>query len=261
MDLPPEIRNQIYSYLFHPHRVQIKRRKLTTPRPQYRLSHEQLAPRDPKTQSLACRPHKSQSQYSTQLALPFVSRQSYIDTICLLYACTQFVFATPKCLSRFLEKTPKQTRQVIQQIEISHTMYNEPHLYKNREFKLRGDRNWYSLCERVVTNFTALKAVYVDLEVFDCLIRLEVGEAWSLPVLAFRRVKGQKSNGCESSGLDFAKIRLRSRQFPRGEVSRVEKQLEKEVMGPVAVQVAEDEKKARILANLKATKVLSLVFN
>ncbi|KAL4866382.1 hypothetical protein BDV12DRAFT_135694 [Aspergillus spectabilis] len=263
MDLPPEIRNQIYSYLFPPQRVLIDRHKLTHPRPHYRLHHNQISPREPETQKLKCRPHnKCQRKFPTQLSLPFVSRQSYMDTLCLLYDSTQFVFTSPKCLSSFLKNVPKQAQEVIRHIELKHTMNNEPTLSRFRELKFRGDRNWYSLCGRIVTSFTALKVVHIDLGVFDAPIALEIGESWSLPILVLQKVKGQAGKKREGGkgALDFARVRLRSGQFSKEAVRKVERQLEMELMDPVKVQMRKDEKLARQLAgNRKATKVLRLV--
>ncbi|KAL2843671.1 hypothetical protein BJY01DRAFT_248566 [Aspergillus pseudoustus] len=55
MELPPEIRNHIYSYLFLPQRVYIIRAKDDQDR-FYRLYHKQLRVRDPETQFLGCIP-------------------------------------------------------------------------------------------------------------------------------------------------------------------------------------------------------------
>ncbi|KAL4919372.1 hypothetical protein BDW62DRAFT_217009 [Aspergillus aurantiobrunneus] len=256
MNLPPEIRNQIYSYLFLPQRVQIHRRKDTNARSHYRLYHCQLAPRDPSTQRHVCLPRKTKIQ--TQFSVPFVSKQTYYDTICLLYACTQFVFTSPKCISRFLEKAPKQAQAAIEHIELHHTMYNEPSLHKFRELKLRSDKNWYLLCERISVNFAALSVLHVDMSVFDAPIELEVGESWSLPILALGRGKWRVGNGA----LRFARVNLTSGQFEDEKVRSVERQLEKELMDSAAMQLREDERLARELAGpVKASKVLRLVFN
>ncbi|KAL4880024.1 hypothetical protein BJY04DRAFT_84969 [Aspergillus karnatakaensis] len=266
MDLPPEIRNQIYSYLFSPLRVLITRYFSHEPRPHYELKHQQIPPRKPQSQMLGCLMHHgSPHKHAAQLSIPFVSKKSYVETICLLYECTQFVFSSPKCVALFLKNAPKQAQAVIQHIELKHMMYNEPTLTAFRDFKFRGDRNWYSLCERVVNNFSALKVVHIDVSVHDAPISLELGEAWSLPILAFQKAKGkaekkEKENGV--GALDFARVRLRTKQFPKEVVRKAQRQLEEKLMDPIVLQMREDERLARQLAggNPKAIRVLTLVF-
>ncbi|OJJ57779.1 hypothetical protein ASPSYDRAFT_154030 [Aspergillus sydowii CBS 593.65] len=262
MELPPEIRNQIYSYLFLPQRTEIRRSKDTTKtQHHYHLYHKQLAPRDPTTQIKTCLPFKPKIQ--TQLCLPFASKQFYQDTLGLLYACTQFVFTSPKCISLFLKKTPKWAQAAIQHIEIHHTMYNEPSLNTFREIKLRSDKSWYMLCERISMSFTALSVLHVDMGVFDAPIELEVGESWSLPILALGRAKARAGRGVGKVGtLRFARVNLTSYQFDDEKVHNVERELEKELMGPIAFQIREDEIFARAFVEAsKARKVLRLVFN
>lgn len=137
-------------------------------------------------------------------------------------------------------------------------MYNEPRLNMFRELKLRSDKSWYMLCEKISTSFTALSVLHVDMTIFDAPIELEVGESWSLPILALGRAKGMGKAGA----LRFASVNLTSYRFDYEKVRNVERQLEKELMGPIAFQVREDEIFARALVEaLKARKVLRLVFN
>ena len=66
----------------------------------------------------------------------------------------------------------------------------------------------------------------------------------------------------KAEGLRFASVSLTSHRFDYEKVRNVERQLEKELMGPIAFQVREDEIFARALVEaLKARKVLRLVFN
>ncbi|KAL3477860.1 hypothetical protein BJX99DRAFT_257030 [Aspergillus californicus] len=282
MDLPPEIRNQIYSYLFLPQRVHVVRLK-NPENHAYRLYHVQLPPRDPENQTLTCLPHychdensaaelsskakgqtgknptkKSKKRWQTQLSIPMVSKQAYGDTICLVYANTQFVFESLKPLSRFLSTTPKQAQAVITHLELGHIMYNEPSLTKFRDIKLRSDRNLYMLCESVANAFDDLSVLHVNLGVYDAPIQLRVGEGWSLPILAFGRRKRQRGE----KGLMFARVRLTCFQFPVDKVRRVEREVEKQLMDPIYLQLREDEMMAREMSGpMKAMKVLRVVFN
>ncbi|KAL4955029.1 hypothetical protein BDW69DRAFT_128810 [Aspergillus filifer] len=271
MNLPPEIRNQVYGYLFLPQRVEIKRIKAstTTTKPTedknkakiikhdyHRLVSKLLAPRDPKTQILLGPARDGKPQ--TQLSLPFVCKQSYHDTLCLLYACTQFKFTSPKCVSRFLWKTPAPALAAVSHIELKHTMYNEPGLTKFRDIKLRADKGWYELCERISLTLKALEVVHVDMAIHSGPIELDIGESWSQPILALGRGKAKSGNG---SALRFARVGLRSDRFEAEKLFGVGKELERELMNPVAMQIREDERLARELqGSQKARKVLKLIF-
>lgn len=79
-------------------------------------------------------------------------------------------------------------------------MYNEPSLNTFREIKLRSDKSWYMLCERISMSFTALSVLHVDMGVFDAPIELEVGESWSLPILALGRAKARAGRGGGEGG-------------------------------------------------------------
>ncbi|KAL4794165.1 hypothetical protein BDV19DRAFT_390443 [Aspergillus venezuelensis] len=271
MNLPPEIRNQIYGYLFLPQRVEIKRIKASTTTTKltkdknksksiqhdyHRLASKLLAPRDPKTQILLG-PSRDRN-FQTQLNLPFVCKQSYNDTLCLLYACTQFRFTSPKCISRFLWKTPAPALAAVNHIELKHTMYNEPTLTKFRDIKLRADKGWYELCERISLTLKALEVVHVDMAIHGGPIELEIGESWSQPILALGRGKVKSGTG---GALRFARVILRSDRFEVQKLFDVGRELERELMSPVAMQIREDERLAREMQGLQeARKVLRLTF-
>ncbi|KAL5001437.1 hypothetical protein BDV10DRAFT_6248 [Aspergillus recurvatus] len=254
--LPGEIRNKIYSYVFGTQRVEISRYMDETTCNHYHLTHKLLAPRDPETQNLTSLPYRS-GKIQTQLSVPFVSTLLYRDTLCLLYDCTQFVFVSSKCVKRFLDRVPERVQAVIKHVELRHTMYNEPSLLRHRELKIRSDKNWYLLCERISSDLRALRVVHVDMMVFDAAVGLNVGESWSLPLLALGRVGGGRSRE-----LQFVKVRLRSSRFEDEKLREVEMQLEKEMTNPVAMQIREDERFAMELAGSeRAGKVLRLVFD
>ncbi|KAL2855053.1 hypothetical protein BJX68DRAFT_20935 [Aspergillus pseudodeflectus] len=295
MELPPEIRNQIYSYLFLPLRLEIIRAKEPQSR-YYRLYHHQLRTRDPETGYImsCCRYSAPQDSFSTarlslpekprtkgrgkgkpqakanttnkkprrwppQLALLFVSRQSAVDTVGLLYSCTQFVFDSTKAISRFLDSVSPIAKSAIKHVELLHRMYNEPRLSQYRPIKLRSDQNWFVVCERMADALTNLNVLHVHMAIFDAPINLEVGEDWSLALLAFSGKGGKRGDG---GGLRFVKVNLGYPHASEEKIRNVEAELEARLMDPVALQVREDEKLAREMAgHIKASKVLRLFFN
>ncbi|KAL4911604.1 hypothetical protein BDW74DRAFT_10635 [Aspergillus multicolor] len=255
--LPGEIRNRIYSHLFDVQRVEISR-SMDENTGHRRLTHKLLPPRSLRTQTPTMLQYNKKSETQTQLCVPFVSKLFYNDTLCMLYECTQFAFANTKCVYKFLSRTPKCAQAAIKHIELHHTMYNEPSSLAHREIKLRSDKNWYSLCAKISLTFDALSVLHVDMWVICPSASLEVGEPWSLPLLALGRREGKG----KQKGLQFVKIQLRSPRFADVKLEHVARQLEAEMTNPIAMQIREDESIARELAGpVRAGKVLRLVFD
>ncbi|KAL2866763.1 uncharacterized protein BJX67DRAFT_381691 [Aspergillus lucknowensis] len=285
MDLPSEIRNLIYSYVLQPQRIQIIRAKDASNK-YYRLYHIQLPPRDPETQYRRCLPryfsHSSPSpspspsptlaskgekkkeptsktkkpkKWSPQHALLFTSSRTAAEIMGLVYASTQFVFTSPKAIARFLKTIPAIAKSAINHVELKYTMYNEPRLSRFREIKLRSDRNWFMACRDIADRFPELNVLHVELGVFEAPIDLQIGEPWSLPVLAFQ------GKGKEGGGLRFMQMKVKCNNFSEGEKRNVERDIEKLLMDPIAYQMREDAKLARELNEpVRGLSVLKLVF-
>ncbi|RDW93256.1 uncharacterized protein DSM5745_00578 [Aspergillus mulundensis] len=254
--LPGEIRNRLYSYLFDIQRVEISR-YMDENTGHSHLTHKLLPPRNLHTQNPTMLQYNKKGKLQTQLCISFVSKQFYQETLCLLYDCTQFVFSNTKCVYKFLNRVPRRAQAAIKHIELHHTMYNEPTSLEHREIKLRSDKNWYSLCEKISLTFKALSVLHVDMWVVCPSAGLEIGEPWSLPLLALSRVGKGKSKG-----LQFVKIQLRSPRFADVKLEHVARQLEWEMMSPIARQIRDDERIARELAGpVKAGKVMTLNFD
>ncbi|KAF7620158.1 hypothetical protein AFLA_005470 [Aspergillus flavus NRRL3357] len=202
LDLPAEIRWQIYQYLFEPHRVEILRRKdmnTDTSKPaRYRLCHRQQKPRSPSTQAV------------TMMATAQHTR--------LIWAAA------------------------IRHVELNHIMYNEPRLTEFRPFKIRSDIAWYNACEEMASACVSLKVLHVRLAIYDWPIRLEIGELWSMPLLLFGHYDGGLDYaGIQLQMRRFQDDKLRTVERaleqtmmkPKMFQIREDERLSKELMGPI----------------------------
>lgn len=246
LDLPPELRWQVYEYVFIDRRVEIIRAKNDLGR--FRLYSRPRCPRDPKKQTA------STVGAFKLLPLPrgliFSCRIVYSETILQLYWTTQFIFNSTKAMDMFLGSVSKDALAEIRHIELNQGMYNEPRLTDFRYYKLRSDLSWSLACEEMSLTMTSLKVLHVDLTIRDWPIRLEIGESWSQPLLFFGG----------DDGLESANIKLRMSMFDAEVRERVARALEKELMNPKAYQIREDERLARELAGqVKASKILRLI--
>lgn len=184
------------------------------------------------------------------LGLIFSCKTVYNETILQLYSTTQFIFNSTRAMTRFMEKTDKEAKASIRHVELNQIGYNEPLLTVFRFYKLRSDFAFSTACEEMALSFTSLKVLHVTYAILDWPIHLIIGETWSQPLLAF---------ACHG-GLEFVNVKLYMSMFKLEVREKVARDLEKEMMHPVAYQIREDERLARELAGpVKATKILRLI--
>lgn len=169
-----------------------------------------------------------------------------------LYANMQFVFNSTRALDRFLHTASAQEQEVIQHIELNHTMYNEPRLLGFRVFKHRSDLAWYCACEDLAVACKSLKVLHISMKIWDWPIHLELGERWSWPLLVFERF-GNK--------VDFASVALQMCKFEEEKLKEMSREVEKRLMRSEAWQAREDERMTReVNGKVKANRVLRVVF-
>ncbi|GKZ31820.1 hypothetical protein AbraIFM66950_000710 [Aspergillus brasiliensis] len=247
---PPEIRSHIYGYIFEPRRVELIRRreKDTTKRSNrvyYRLYHNQIRSRHPITQQIQEPPPKG--QLPVPIGLVFTCRSIYCETLWWLYSTTQFVFTSTKTMNRFFKTIPSEVQPAIRHVEINQEMHSEPSLTEHRIHKVRSDWAFTMACENLVKCCSGLRVLYIYFRIRDWPMNLEIGEAWSLPMMAFAEYKG---------GLDFVSINLNMPKFGLPKLKNMAKTLEKRFMKPKAFQIREDERMARELSSTLNKKLV-----
>ncbi|GKZ83636.1 hypothetical protein AnigIFM56816_008731 [Aspergillus niger] len=240
--LPLEIRSQIYGYIFEPRRVELIRRREKDPakhpkRVYYRLYHNQLRSRHPVTQQIQDPFWKG--QHPVPIGLVFTCRSIYCETLWWLYSTTQFVFTSTKTMNRFFNIIPSEVQPAIRHVEINQEMHSEPSLTEHRIHKVRSDWAFTMACENLVKCCSGLRVLYIYFRIRDWPMNLEIGETWSLPMMAFAEYKG---------GLDIVNINLDMPRFGLQKLKSMAKTLEKRFMKPRAFQIREDERMARELS-------------
>jgi hypothetical protein len=179
LGLPGEIRNHIYELAFDDRRVLIKRGNPPGCKkgPGKKLLHEILPFLDR---------FEVKKPQPIPLGVMFSCKKIYQETTTMLYAKTNFVFASIKALRFFLAKAAIPGKESIRNIEINHEQYGT--LMRERKdlwCKERFDYHFYLECEKAANDFKALKELKVDLWVKDYPAELNLEADWAAPFLLF----------------------------------------------------------------------------
>ena len=151
-----------------------------------------------------------------------------------------------------MHTTSADAKTCIRHVELNHIMYNEPRLQHNRLFKHRSDLAWYLAVEDLAVTCKGLRVLHVHLRIWDWPIRLEVGERWSWPLLAFERYGNR---------VDFADVWLEMDRFGLDTLRSAATAVERRIMVPERFRAREEERLARrARGNLRARRTLKLVF-
>lgn len=208
--LPGELRQMIYNYTWEHHRVLIgrdMREAQGQTKPPYKLTNFKLPVRDRKTHRfLTNQPFLPPRPYLPPLPLNLMlsCKSMYNDMLLQFYARTQFVFESTKSLRRFLDAVRPEAKAVIRHVELRSMMYNEPQRTADQAWKAKRDAAWLHICERMAEELPSLQVLFLDVTVFSVSKKLQVGEPWSEPYLAFC----DRENG----GLEWVDATVRSSQ-------------------------------------------------
>ena len=211
LDLPAEIRNQIYGYLIEPECYTIKWDG------EGRRGH-QLTHRLPK-RSNACQPRLSQSTRQRRLdlkksprcvgrellmkdlysdcspvALSWVCRKMYGEASSMLYSRSTFIFDGIGPLRHFMDTVTSQNKASITTLKLVYKAYGQPSRTENRIWKAKADRAWEDLCWRISYECPAVNHLVLDLDYgysklqfvpFFELDSRTFGTTWRAPLWAF----------------------------------------------------------------------------
>jgi hypothetical protein len=178
LDLPAEIRNEIYDLLFAGHVLIYRSHPV-----QERLKTTQaIAPLH-----LAC--HRSCSwsagtHFYIAPDLLRVCRQVHEEATVFLYENTTFRLESVFTVNKFLNIVP--AADAIRKLELRHSTYGEPRLTEDRIWKHRHDKKWMNTCRRIAENMTSLEDLKLELRICDWPTQLNLAAAWAQPLLVLK---------------------------------------------------------------------------
>lgn len=204
-DLPGEIRNKIYDYVFDNRRVFIRKahgQKIAkTEESVANKNGPSLQPRSDSAKGKdirTCKPYcglysdsiingrrvrHDDKRAHINIDILFTCRKAYQESMCLFYANTTFYFSSFKPIRRFLNHCRSEALAAIKNLEFYHVIYGEPALTVDREWKLRSDDRWMEICTSMSQKLTGLRRLRIDLRICDWPTQLNLEAAWAQPIL------------------------------------------------------------------------------
>lgn len=186
LDLPGEIRNQIYDLVIprshvlviggHPQREFAQSQKhsfqpMSKP-PRYRLSGHVLS---------------INSHDADPLHVLRTCRQIYHDVIPIFYSKTTICFDNLKTIHKFLNVAPKRGLESICSLDLTISGYGEPYLVTDCQWKRKSDQKWASTCARLANELTGLQRLQLDLTVATWPLQLSTKAKWAQPLMTLKR--------------------------------------------------------------------------
>jgi len=203
MELPGELRNHIYGYLFdgnirvelietaapccirpHAEEDKLTRRSIGCPETS-KYTHIIRCPRVPGKYK---RVHGINTAWKTSIpgfSLMLANKQLGKEIPSFLYSTPTFLFRHANKLLRFIKTVPATSLQHLTKLKLEHTTYGEPQYYENVIWKTKHAAKWLKVCQLAAATFTGLESLDITLKVLDTPFRLSMKEVWLQPVFAF----------------------------------------------------------------------------
>lgn len=252
LDLPGEIRNRIYDLVVPQTRVVI-----SGSHPQKEL--EQLKSKEPTKKHKRPR-GRLLGEFTgnggrAPIDLLLICRQINQEVIQFIYARTTFCFDRIVVINKFLNIVPAPAAKSLEHLEITHIGYAEPQWTRDRVWKLRHDKKWGMMLNRI-KEMIGLERLDLNFTFFDWPCRLELDEDWAKPLL-----------NLAGEGLERVNVKLMHDRFVPKKIAATAKELETKMMSPEGKKKklreaklrAEMEKKRKDEARKKATKALKIL--
>lgn len=229
LDLPLELRNQVYDLIFHPHDIAV-----SSNHPQKQLAVVRRTSSTRRTHKIPYRlrgrlvdesPREHDRAASSLLKACWKTNQ---EAIPYFYARTTPHFTSITHVNKFLNIVPRIAKDSIQSIGIRQVSYGEPKLTSNCKWKALSDKKWASVCQRVHEELPALRNLQLDLTISTWPTQLRTDSPWTQP---FMILKG--------SGLHCVRISLHHARFSEQRLMMAARAIENDMMTPEGIEQRE----------------------
>ncbi|KAF2749806.1 hypothetical protein M011DRAFT_465478 [Sporormia fimetaria CBS 119925] len=214
LDLPPELRNMIYTLYIgagfrseiavkditpRPNKVRIWRPMFSDPE-QGPYKYQPAAKRDttlrkPSYSARAAQPGLlSETKWKSSFcALLLVCRKIKSEVITLLYSNTTFVFGSHQSLRHFLARVPDWNLRWVVKVRLEAVLYGEPSLRENHHFKRKFAEACFQVYTNLVNKCTKLEAVSLHMYVGSIDLRTLLSDEYTKTLKAFSKAKALNS--------------------------------------------------------------------
>lgn len=213
LDLPGEIRNQIYKYSFQDSfrcelvgqgcdfssvgQNTIKILSNTTVRSKPPIKHcsktksddpivIRLPPRGPSTRHTALSSRTCWLDYHCALVL--VCKQMYAETLPLLYQRITFVFEAPRRIIGFLKSVTEPNLNHVTKLHLHYATYGNPLCARDVAWQEKHIESWTRACKKVSQSLTYLRTLEIEISVNEDAPKFNLRQKWLQPLLQFRRL-------------------------------------------------------------------------
>ena len=207
LDLPGEVRNQIYHYLFKPDRFEIgfvspKDRALTYNLPNHPIDNPKLRTcgiekyrrsmdiyRRPRvnTHWLSLDPTRHKiGRISGPCALFLTCKTIAMEAPSIFYSKSIFSFRHNRSFKKFFEVISPYSIKHIRSLNLQHETAGEPLYQEYQYWKLKHDHSWETLCEDISEKLTGLENLSIDLAIYDDPFDTEEDAEWKWSLYAFK---------------------------------------------------------------------------
>jgi hypothetical protein len=124
---------------------------------------------------------------SLPIALMFVCRDVYRESIVLLYERTTFVFNTPNRINNFLNAFPSINLGLVTRLELHYTSYGSQPTTEGKDFRQAHLAAWTKACRAVVKQLPGLRELHIWMHVTASPLYFDLRQEWLAPLLPFRR--------------------------------------------------------------------------
>ncbi|KAL1642866.1 hypothetical protein SLS61_009496 [Didymella pomorum] len=160
LDMPGEIRNQIYQYYFQDH---------------YRC---ELVGEGCDFDAYAPKALKQLSNTS----------QPMPKTLPLLYNQITFIFEAPRRVENFLRRMPQAIHNSVTKLHLYYTTYGSPAAASDVTWQEKHIESWARACKAAAKSLTCLRELNVDVWINEDAPKFNLRQKWLQPLLQFRRL-------------------------------------------------------------------------
>ncbi|KAJ8106908.1 hypothetical protein OPT61_g9228 [Boeremia exigua] len=243
-DLPGEIRNRVYKYYFQdtyrcefvgkgcdfsfvaPKTVKLLS-NITSPRRSHEKRQSTSEPEKPlivrfphpDQPRLGCRTAHPRTWLNPHGALVVVCKQTYKETLPLLYQRTTFIFQAPRRITDFLHNVPTPNLTHLTKLHLHYTTYGNPRCTRDVIWQDKHLASWTRACKAASKCLTTLRALEIDVWLNDTTPKFSLRQAWLQPLWHFRRLAcGSDSTRSKlpAHALRTVEVRVRTRLWAHG---------------------------------------------
>ncbi|KAJ4411150.1 hypothetical protein N0V91_001523 [Didymella pomorum] len=121
-------------------------------------------------------------------ALILVCKQVCVETLPLLYNQITFIFEAPRRVENFLRRMPQAIHNSVTKLHLYYTTYGSPAAASDVTWQEKHIESWARACKAAAKSLTCLRELNVDVWINEDAPKFNLRQKWLQPLLQFRRL-------------------------------------------------------------------------